>query len=951
MSSLALHWFLMGFTLQVTTCYPSCTLYGLVADCSSRRHYWVPALPPNITHLYLEMNHIAEINSSALRSYEQLQELDLGMQKEPLVIRNNAFLRQRRLTKLVLGYNIGLQMEPRAFAGLFRLQHLFLDYCKLSDSILADSYLQPLWSLETLDLFGNEIVRLRPGPFFSKLTKFTQLNLTLNKIERLCEEDLVGFRGKAFKLLNLRSNKLYMSYSQGFDWEACGNPFRGMTFQTLDLSINGFNVNTARPFFRAIEGTPIAHFIFSGHVGKGFSYDNLPDPDASTFEGLVNSSVINLDLSKNRIFALQRAFLSPLKDAVIIDISVNKINQINKNAFNGLQGHLRMLNLSSNLLGEIYAHTFTNLTDLRVLDLSYNHIGVLGDKAFSGLPKLRAIYLTGNSLRNLHSSAPLPNLDYLFLGDNKLEYLTEIIAMANNSIYVDVADNRLTNLEDVYGIFMNFNRLQSFFYSGNFIKWCTLSPGVTVPRNNTLQVLDLHDSSLHTLWEQGKCLDLFDNLENLLGLDLSLNSLATLPEGIFRGLNSIIEIDLSSNAFTYLQPDVFPIGLKRLDLSNNFLASPDPTAFRSLSFLSLAGNRFHCDCSLESFVKWLNATDVTFLSPTEEYRCSFPAALHNLPLLEYSTIVKPCEEDDEKAVRNLKLALFVLSALLVLGVVLGGLVYARLRGIIFIVYKKMVGRVLEGPKPAPPVDEVQHDAFLCFSDSDYGWVEAALLQKLDSQFSEENIFRCCFEARDFLPGEDHLSNIRDAVWGSRKTVCVVSKEFLKDGWCLEAFMMAQGRMLEELTNVLIVLVVGKVAHYQLMKYKAVRAFVQRREYLTWPEDPQDLDWFYERLVSQLLKDTKVKRLKAEEEPEAAQPDVRPHGEDGFQLEDVRPHGEDGFQLEDVRPHGEDGFQLQDVRPHGEDGFQLEDVRPHGEDGFQLQDVRPHGEDGFQLEDV
>ncbi|XP_068564822.1 toll-like receptor 5 isoform X1 [Cebidichthys violaceus] len=867
----------IGLYLQVPTCYPSCTLNGLVADCASRRHYSVPALPPNITHLYLEMNHISEINSSSLRSYDQLQELDLGKQSVQLVIRNNAFLRQRRLTKLVLGFNIGLQMEPRAFAGLFNLQHLFLDYCNLADSILADSYLQPLLSLETLDLFGNKIVRVRPGLFFSRLSKFTQLNLKLNQIERLCQDDLVGFRGKYFKLLNLQSNKFYISYSEGFDWESCGNPFRGMGFITLDLSSNGFRMNTARQFFKAIEGTPIDHLIFSGHMGKDFSYDNLPDPDKSTFEGLVNSSVTTLDLSKNRIFALQEAVLSPLKDAIIIDISMNKINQINRNAFDGLQGHLRLLNLSSNLLGEIYSHTFANLMDLRVLDLSNNHIGALGDKAFSGLPKLRALYLTGNSLRDLGSPAPLPNLEYLLLGDNKLKSLSKIVALGNNSNYVDVADNRLTNLEDVYDIFTNFNRLENLFYGGNFIKWCTQSPKVTVPRNNSLQVLDLHDSSLNTIWTQGKCLNLFDNLENLLGLNLSLNSLATLPQGIFRGLGSIIEIDLSSNALTYLQPDIFPIGLKRLYLSNNFLASPDPAIFRSLSFLSLAANRFHCDCSLEGFVKWLNATIVTFLSPIEEYRCEFPAALQNLPLLEYSAIVKPCEEDDEKAVQDLKFALFILSALLILAVVLSGIVYARLRGRIFIIYKKIVGRVLEGPKPTPPVDEVQHDAFLCFSDNDYGWVEAALLKKLDNQFSEENLFRCCFEARDFLPGEDHLSNIRDAIWGSRKTVCVVSKEFLKDGWCLEAFTLAQGRMLEELTNVLIMLVVGKVAHYQLMKYKAVRVFVQRREYLTWPEDPQDLEWFYERLVSQILKDTKVK-------PE---PDLRPHNEDAVQLEDIR----------------------------------------------------------------
>ncbi|XP_040919921.1 toll-like receptor 5 isoform X2 [Toxotes jaculatrix] len=757
--------------LQVTTCYQTCTLYGLVAACAFQKHHWVPALPPNITHLYLECNYIREINSTSLRDYDQLQELDLGKQEVPLVIRNNAFLRQRKLTKLVLGFNNDLQLEPRAFAGLFNLQNLDLDHCSLRDTILSESYLQPLLSLEILDLSYNKIERLRPGQFFSKLRKFTQLNLKLNQIKIFCEEDLVGFRGKNFELLNLNSNH-YGRDSQDFNWESCGNPFRGMAFNTLDLSSNGFNIDTTRQFFKAIQGTQIVHLIFFGYLGKGFSFDNLPDPDENTFEGLMNSGIDNFDLSQNYIFALKRAVFIPLKVARIINISKNKINQVNRNAFDGLQGHLRLLNLSSNLLGKIYSHTFTNLTDLRVLDLSYNHIGVLGYKAFSGLPKLRALYLTGNSLRHLGSPASLTNLDFLLLGDNKLASLSSITDLGVNSMHVDVTDNRLTNLEDYYFIMTHFKRLQNFFYSGNFIKWCTLNGNITVPYNNSLEVLDLHDSSLQVIWEQGECLDLFDRLENLKSLSISFNSLKILPQGIFRGLSSIIEMDLSSNSLTYLQPGVFPLSLKSLSLSNNFLASPDPNTFQSLIFLSLAENRFLCDCNLESFLKWLNETNVT-VQGAYEYRCEFPAAFHNLPLLHYTTMIEPCEEDDEQAVQLLKFALFIVSGILSIIVTLSGIVYAHLRGHIFIIYKKMVGRILEGPKPMLPEEEVQYNVFLCFSNTDYSWVEAALLNKLDNQFAEENSFHCCFEARDFLPGEDHLSNIRGAIWSSSKTVWLV----------------------------------------------------------------------------------------------------------------------------------------------------------------------------------
>lgn len=759
--------------LQVKMCY-SCTLAQWIAYCSFQHHRWVPALPPNITHLYLDANNISEINSTSLRGLEGLQHLNLEAQRVTLILRNDSFLMLKNLRELLLGFNLNLKLEPRAFTGLFSLQSLSLYYCNLTDSVLSENYLKPLVSLEELNLYANKIQRLKPGLFFLNLTKFTRLNLKQNSVEEICEEDLVGFRGKYFAELNLNSNKL-----SNTDAEKCGNPFKGMAFDVLDLSSNGFNEAQTKQFFRAIEGTPISHLRFKGILGKGFSHNNSRDPDKSTFQSLGNSSVIILELSKNWIFALESGVFSALKEVMIIDVSRNNINQIRRNAFDGLQGHLKMLNLSFNLLGEVYSYTFSSLTKLLVLDLSYNHIGALGFNAFSGLPNLRDLFLTGNSLRKLGFLAPLPSLNVLVFRDNRLNLFGRGFSVGENSIYLDISENRLTNMEDVYVILTNFKHLRYLFFGSNMIRWCKINSGVEMPHNISLEMLDLHGSSLQTMWEQGTCLNVFDHLQNLLQLNISLNSLMALPQGIFRGLRSVVLIDLSSNALTYLQKDVFPASLKILDLSNNFLASPDPMTFRSLRYLGLAVNRFHCDCTLEAFLTWLNSTNVTFLSPIQEYRCEFPAAVHNLPLLEYSMVFEPCQEDDEKAVQQLRFVLFILSAILILSIMLGGLLYARLRGHIYIIYRKIVSGVLEGPKATPGENDLQHDVFLCFSNNDYRWVEAALLKKLDNQFSEENCFCCCFEARDFLPGEDHLSNIRDAIWGSRKTLCIISKEFLK----------------------------------------------------------------------------------------------------------------------------------------------------------------------------
>ena len=107
--------------------------------------------------------------------------------------------------------------------------------------------------------------------------------------------------------------------------------------------------------------------------------------------------------------------------------------------------------------------------------------------------------------------------------------------------------------------------------------------------------------------------------------------------------------------------------------------------------------------------------------------------------------------------------------------------------------------------------------------------------------------------------ENHISNIQAAVWGSRKTVCLVSRHFLKDGWCLEAFRYAQSRSLSDLKSILIVVVVGSLSQYQLMRHETIRGFLQKQQYLRWPEDLQDVGWFLDKLSGCILKEEKGKK--------------------------------------------------------------------------------------------
>ncbi|XP_018599393.1 toll-like receptor 5 [Scleropages formosus] len=827
----------------------ACRINERRAMCTWNSLKEVPVLPSDIILLDLSINNIGEVNEASFVGLEQLQILDLGSQRtEKLTIKEGTFRRLSNLTYLHLGDNHLLILEQDAFVGLSRLQNLVLLNNGLDRLILEEEYLKPLVSLETLDLSFNKIETIRPGLFFQNMTKLKVVRLKLNKVGSMCEQDLLGFQGKDFNFLEFSSLQLNDMEMHNFNWQKCGNPFRNISVRVLDLSGNGLYDDKARLFFKAIEGTNISHLILSSNtMGKGFGFSNLKDPTREIFSGLKNSSVKTLDLSRNYIFSLEFSVLSALQDAEEIILSDNKINQIQRNAFFGLVS-LQKLSLSYNLIGEIYEYTFYNLPNLVELDLSYNHIGVVAYKSFSKMSKLRVLNIFGNSLKQLHTFETIPNLVLLNMSDNKLTSVYGLSVSSRNSSIIDLSHNRLSDLKCVYEILNKMPSVQILALSHNLLVQCI--PEYSVPPQNSLIYLDLEHNALQTVWQKGICFDIFDNLSKLLYLFLSHNFLSSLPDGIFKGLTSLQVLDVSYNSLTYLPRNIFPESLEQLNLSHNFLSSPDPHNFQFIRVLDLGMNRFLCNCALKDFLLWMNQTNVIFFTPIDSLTCEYPKSLRGVQIKFYADL---CEEEDERLISKLRLTLSIGCSILVMWFLICTITFAHFRGECFIFYKRTMKKVIEGHEKKPSLDTgCKYDAFLCFCSSDSKWVEMALLKRLDSQFSDKNLLRCCFEARDFIPGVDYISSISDAIWSSRKTICIVTEAFLKDGWCLETFRLAQSRMFDEVKDVLIAVVVGSIPHFRLMKHEAIRAFVKKKEYLRWPEDLQDLEWFYAKLTGKIL---------------------------------------------------------------------------------------------------
>ncbi|XP_063078817.1 toll-like receptor 5 [Engraulis encrasicolus] len=855
-----------------------CIIDQHLAFCSSKSLTQVPQLPSRVTHVDLSLNRISHLSEDSFKGMESLVYLDLGSQRlERLFIKNNAFRGLQNLTYLHLGGNRNIHIEEDGFQGLTNLRTLILLTCDLDKSILSGRYLQPLVSLQELDLFGNKIKSFEPAMFFQNMTALSKVDLSLNRVKFICEEDLAGFQNKHFQLLSLSSTGLDDMNQWGFNWTQCGNPFKSMSFDTLDLSLTGLNTIEAKLFFTATEGTMINNLDLSSNtMGAGFGTRNIEDPDLLTFRALASSGIQTMDLSKTFISIVKSYVFKWFSDLVILSLAGSKISQFERGAFTGLT-NLQKLNLSDNLIGAIYSYTFQNLPNLLVLDLTNNHIGAVQYDSFSGLFNLIALDLTGNALSSVYQFATLPNLLDLHLDDNKINSEYQLEDIASNVLRIRLNSNRRVHLEVLYKILSKCSNIIELDLSENVMPYCNINSEYSIPSSNNLQRLYLNNTGLKFVWERGSCLNIFDQLHSLSVLSLRGNLLQFLPNGIFKGLTSLHDLDLSYNSFTHLPRGSFPASLRWLSLAHNSLGTPDPELFQTLSFLDLNSNLFLCDCDLLEFQTWLNHTNATLFPSYSQMQCSFPEALRGVSLSNFSRDVQACEKDDEQQVQELRLLLFIGCTTVVMVTILLNIIYGRFRGRVFMLYKKLRAQVIEGLPKEPLPENHQYDVYLCFTESDFTWVEAALLKRLDSEFTKQNQkgwqqnenqneneienghrFRCCFEARDFLPGEDHLSNIRSAVWGSRKTLCVVSPSFLRDGWCLEALAIAQSRMLEELRDLLLVLVVGPIPYFRLMRVQAIRAVLKDREYLTWPEDSQDLEWFFHRLVGKIAKNSKVK---------------------------------------------------------------------------------------------
>merc|ERR1719233_2172246 len=258
---------------------------------------------------------------------------------------------------------------------------------------------------------------------------------------------------------------------------------------------------------------------------------------SNVFNLLTSLQVLNL--GENMIDELPAETFRDMTNLLQVNLNKNKVRNLEPGVFEN--AFLTKVNMSGNQLTEIQSKSFSNLEILEVVDLSGNQISAIKNGAFDRIPHLKTLHLQKNRLSSYKGDI------YSGMGnDTELEYL-------------DLSDNEITYLYPESFQFhprlkwVNFAKNRFAFFPTQFIKSLT-----------ELEYLDLERNQIKSLEDND-----FANMLKLRRLKLSMNEIESISKTAFQNSSQLQYIDISHNNISELKSDVFN-GILRLQLDASY---------------------------------------------------------------------------------------------------------------------------------------------------------------------------------------------------------------------------------------------------------------------------------------------------------------------------------------------------------------------------------------------
>ncbi|KAK8778012.1 hypothetical protein V5799_020647 [Amblyomma americanum] len=792
--------------------------------------------------------------------------------------------------------------------GVLFLPELYeLDLRYNAIEVIDDAYLSGMPNLQILRLSSNRIQHLSPDLFKNtgklKIVEFrnnriTAINNAFNSMRYLETLDLsdnmitdadgvFSSRMPYLKILKLDHNRIQV-VTELASYNAM---IKEVYLNDNEISQVDFGA------FAAIEAMTRLYL----------NNNNISRLHGSVFH--VESKLEILSLADNALTSVAGTF-SRTRRMSDLRLFSNRIEDIS-DAFKGLT-LLRKLSLMDNLVTHVPDGTFSDNSGLLEINLSNNRIWWVGKYAFKGIVTLEKVLLQNNRLLALNGSFKnLPKLRYVDASYNSIQSLekgeftnngrlTSIHLAANNISTVQWAFTGASNLTVLV---LRKNRVELLRRS-DFARVLRVRPAFTIDDNPLLcdcrlawlvrpdaevqmrnyaacegppwlkgkLLADLTQNDL-TKWQQDcqpgcQCDCVEDGIgdraihvdcssaalnrapkvypEGTTQLELRNNRLEELDDALVNGAPHLQILSLKNNLLSSLNATNVPEKLRSLDISENRLKR-FPHALvsqRELRTLRLSGNPFTCECSDYPFRQWIEAHGNAVLDIEEVICAESSNSMVSLKPFVNLGQKQLCPAAVPRAVAVLLPVLVALA----MGLAISAAYLRYRRELKVWLYARGLCLSLQCVKEDELDEAKLFDVFLSFSSRDGDWVHAQLLPGVESLG-----FSVCTYERNFKGGFLLQDIIRDAVACSRRTLLLLTRNFLESEWCRWEFRLAYQRALEDHINRLVVVLVDDVALDVLDE--DLREFVRAVNYIRWGEPN-----FWDKLLYSLPKKDSKRKL-------------------------------------------------------------------------------------------
>lgn len=356
------------------------------------------------------------------------------------------------------------------------------------------------------------------------------------------------------------------------------------------------------------------------------------------------NNLLFINLSGNNLTVVDKYAFNGARKSQIIDLSRNLISLVDVTAF-GYCTKLKRLSLAWNALKYLSVDVFQGLENLYSIDLSHNHLEEINEGLFKGCVNLRDVNLVENVLKTLHLQLPFTLLKLDF-SNNRIE-----------KVLVEPLHNRTESdpKEQLRVIGAN-NTINDFYIDSNFlVTHIVLSNNSITNIFNISQISSLIDLSLGFNPIEQLPLNTFDNMPDLMFLNLEHTNLSRLEFGTFSQAAKLKHLDISYNNLQEIDMDMLAAlsSLEELSLSGNNLTKLEYAEllelFPRLRYLGISNNYWDCK-TLASIVKYLNKQHIGLL---EDTNAPHPTG-HNLKGVSCRNVLEKAKKqetiivDDEK---------------------------------------------------------------------------------------------------------------------------------------------------------------------------------------------------------------------------------------------------------------------------------------------------------------